>query len=281
MLTYRDMGHNILITGSISEDILKQTIAIVNRFRMLCWFLGRPLYWKHALAMISRKFLGNYDSAEQHAKAIEWAASNAISHSEALLKLGVKSPATGLDESVISEANIRAAHVSIKMGGPGDVDLLFDLVRLLRPSRVIETGVACGWSSLAILHAMSLNGCGRLVSVDMPYPNRGTESFVGVVVPERYRKRWTLIRKPDRPGLREAIRVFQGCVDLCHYDSDKNWWGRAYSYPLMWDALKSGGIFVSDDIQDNLFFARFVEAKKIPFVVTQCNGKFVGILRKP
>ena len=51
-----------------------------------------------------------------------------------------------------------------------------------------------------------------------------------------------------------------GSIDLCHYDSDKSWWGRAYAF-LLWKALKPGGLFISDDIQDNMFFAEFVKLK--------------------
>ena len=74
------------------------------------------------------------------------------------------------------------------MGGPGDINLLFDAVRLLNSKYVIETGVAYGWSSLAILTAMSRNGLGKLFSIDMPYPKVGNESFVGIVVPDRLKK---------------------------------------------------------------------------------------------
>ena len=146
--------------------------------------------------------------------------------------------------------------------------------------RAIETGVAYGWSSLAILDAMASNGDGRLISVDMPYPKMGNEDFVGIVVPDPLRSRWTLIRQPDRPGLEKAIDAFGGRIDFCHYDSDKSWFGRAYAFPMLWEALEPGGVFISDDIQDNLFFAEFAGSKNLPFAVTASEGKFVGLLRK-
>lgn len=59
----------------------------------------------------------------------------------------------------------------------------------------------------------------------MPYPGRGNEASVGVVVPDAYREAWTIIREPDRRGLLKAITASGGLVDLCHYDSDKSWWG--------------------------------------------------------
>lgn len=133
-----------------------------------------------------------------------------------------------------------------------------------------------GGLHLAVLHAFSMNVNGRLFSVDIPYPGRGNEEFVGIVVPDRYRKNWTLIREPDRRGLIKVIYASGGEVDLCHYDSDKSWCGREYGFPPMWDALRLGGVFVSDDIGDNLFFSEFVAEKGLPFPVIEYQSKFIG-----
>ena len=66
------------------------------------------------------------------------------------------------------------------MGGSGHIHLLYDCVRLINAHNVIETGVAYGWSSLAILKALSENNSGRLFSVDMPYPRKKNELDVGL-----------------------------------------------------------------------------------------------------
>ena len=58
------------------------------------------------------------------------------------------------------------------MGGASHIHLLYDCVRLSKAKKVIETGVAYGWSSLAILKALSLTKNGKLFSVDMPYPRK-------------------------------------------------------------------------------------------------------------
>ncbi|NNU43670.1 class I SAM-dependent methyltransferase [Ramlibacter montanisoli] len=104
---------------------------------------------------------------------------------------------------------------------------------------------------------------------------------MGVAVPQRLRARWLLIREPDRWGLKKALRHFGGRIDLCHYDSDKSCDGRQYGYDLMWKALRPGGVFISDDIQDNLAFRDLIEAVGAPFAVTEYQGKYVGIVRKP
>jgi len=95
------------------------------------------------------------------------------------------------------------------------------------------------------------------------------------------RTNWELMREPDRRGLEKAIARFGGRIDLCHYDSDKSYWGRTYAYPLLWRALVPGGVFISDDIQDNMAFAEFVEKRELTFAVTEYEGKLVGITRRP
>jgi hypothetical protein len=121
---------------------------------------------------------------------------------------------------------------------------------------------------------------GRLVSVDMPYPKENKEDFVGIAVPAEWRREWTLIREPDRNGLKKAIKRLGGTIDLCHYDSDKSYPGRMFAYPILWDALRPGGVFISDDIQDNFAFRDFCAARGIAYAVTESEGKYVGIARK-
>ena len=68
-----------------------------------------------------------------------------------------------------------------------------------------------------------------------------------------------MIRRPDNPGINIALGKAGTKIDLCHYDSDKSWWGRNYAYPILWNSLNFNGLFISDDIQDNLYFAEFVK----------------------
>jgi len=59
------------------------------------------------------------------------------------------------------------------------------------------------------------------------------EEFVGVVVMDSLRRNWELIREPDRNGIKKALNKFGGNIDLCHYDSDKSYYGRMYAYPIL------------------------------------------------
>ena len=253
---------------------------MLNKLLLLIWIILRPKYYLHLFSLIKRKFLINNDTTKNSKKAHEWAKENAISYVDALEKLNINGKLIGLDKDTITEGQKLEAKSSVKMGGAGHIHLLYDCVRLLKVRNVVETGVAYGWSSLAILKALSQNGFGKLYSVDMPYPRKKNENDVGIVVPQNLRNNWTLIRKPDNPGIISALKKAGGEIDLCHYDSDKSWWGRHYAYPILWKSLKSNGLFISDDIQDNLYFSEFVKKNLLNFAVVEFEGKFVGLIRK-
>ena len=253
---------------------------MLNKISLIIWFVLRPSCYLHFFSLIKRKFLTNYDTINHQKKAYEWASKNSVTYSDALKKLGLEDYNISLDNRTIKQARDLEAKSSSKMGGSAYIDLLYNCVTMLKANNVIETGVAYGWSSLAILKALSETSKGKLYSIDMPYPGKNNENDVGIVVPENLKKNWILIRKPDKPGIKEALSKISGKVDLCHYDSDKSWWGRHYAYPLLWDSLKSNGLFISDDIQDNLYFSEFVKEKVLNFAVVQYQGKFIGLIRK-
>jgi predicted O-methyltransferase YrrM len=247
------------------------------------WFLQRPSFWPHAFTLALRKVAPQRDTPEERELASRWASERAVGTEAALKAVGLEVPAAGaprLAQELRSEATQLADTARVRMGGPGDIDLLYAATLLSGAKRIVETGVAYGWSSLALLAALDVVRDGRLVSVDMPYPKMNNEQWVGVAVPQRLRHRWVLVRQPDRFGLRRAIALHGGTIDLCHYDSDKSRGGRKYGYDLMWQALRPGGIFISDDIQDNLAFREFMEARGVPFAVTEYQGKYVGVARK-
>lgn len=235
--------------------------------------------------MVRRKLSGQHVEEGDRERATQWAAERAAGVEQVLSELELYDPGTGpipeIAEADLTEAEARAEQSPVKMGGRGDLKLLYAATLLAPSRRVIETGVAYGWSSLAILLAQQRRGEGSLASVDMPYPALGNERFVGIVVPDALRERWTLFRESDRTGLPKAIRHFDGVIDLCHYDSDKSYDGRMFGYHALWDALRPGGIFISDDIHDNYAFRDFCENKQIEFRVTHSGNKYAGIIVKP
>lgn len=255
-----------------------------QKIRTIAWFICRPTFWPHMWSLALRKFDGSMVHERFATAAKAWASERAVSVDEALDHLGLAKGAgqgsAQLDPGVLTAGEVRAAMSSVPMGGPGDLNLIYRSILAIKATRVIETGVAYGWSSLAALAALRQTN-GRLVSVDMPYPKANNETFVGIVVPDDWRDRWTLIRQPDRNGVKQAIDAIDGTADLIHFDSDKSYAGRMFAFPLLWEALRPGGVFLSDDIQDNFGFRDFALSKSAKMAVTMSDGKFVGILRKP
>jgi predicted O-methyltransferase YrrM len=254
---------------------------MIEKLKTVAWFARRPRFWPHMAALTAQRLGGATRHEAQKDAAEAWAAERAVDISAALAAIGITETAPHpLEPALIDDGERRALRSGVRMGGPGDLDLIHRAVHATRARRVVETGVAYGWSSLAALAALR-DTDGRLVSVDMPYPKMGNEAFVGIVVPPEWRDRWTLIREPDRHGIRRALAAFAGQVDLVHYDSDKTYAGRMYGYPLLWRALVPGGLFISDDIQDNFGFRDFAARLGVTPPVVESGGKYVGLLRKP
>lgn len=255
---------------------------MIEKVKTAAWFAQRPRFWPHMFALAKRKIDGSAPHELKLDAASAWAAERARPISETLAALGLNgADRAGLEPQVLIDGERRAARSQVAMGGPGDLDLIYRAILALKAQRMVETGVAYGWSSLAALAALRHTG-GQLASVDMPYPKANNEAFVGIVVPDEWRENWTLFREPDRNGIKRAIASFGGQpLDVVHYDSDKSYPGRMYAYPLLWNALRSGGLFVSDDIQDNFGFRDFAAQMGLVPGVTESDGKFVGVLRKP
>ena len=72
----------------------------------------------------------------------------------------------------------------------------------------------------------------------------------------------------------------QGSLELVHYDSDKSYHGRKWSQEIIWKSLKKGGIFISDDIEDNAAFMEFTDKYNLIFSILEFEKKYVGVIKK-
>jgi predicted O-methyltransferase YrrM len=172
----------------------------------------------------------------------------------------------------------------ISMGGGGEFELIYNLVLASKSQKIVETGVAYGWSSFGILAALHSMGTGHLWSTNLPYPGMVCDRWVGCVVPEDWKHRWSLLSGKDY-DLLPAILQEAGRLDCAFYDSAKSYAARRRSYPILWSALKVGGLFFSDDICDNMGFFHFAKCvREQPIVIRhdQASGKtkYIGILMK-
>jgi predicted O-methyltransferase YrrM len=174
------------------------------------------------------------------------------------------------------DANRRLAGVRADLGGAGSYPLLYFLTRMLRPETVVETGVAAGWSSRAILEALDANGAGTLYSSDFPYFRLANpERYIGVVVPVELRDRWVLDVRGDKKALPHIADQVDR-IDLFHYDSDKSVHGRAYALSVVEPRFHESTAVIMDDIDDNTFFKSAVESREREPTVIEFEGKHVG-----
>ncbi len=254
--------------------------AIINKVETLWWYLSRPSY-SVQLIQLFRRFL-NREKERTRSEAMRWCQQVAIPMEEVLYKLGIDKIEYPWEvyTDYWQEAEKRAKRVPMVMGGAGAVEFIFTITRALKPVRLVETGVAYGWSTLAMLLGTLETESARVISTDMPYPKMGNEPYVGYVIPEDLRQRWLLIRKPDILAVPKAIKHFGGTIDFAHYDSDKSYTGRMLTYPRLWQALRKGGIFISDDVQDNIAFKEFSHQIGVEPLVFEYKGKYVGVLKK-
>jgi len=263
------------------------------KVKRLLWFLSRPRYYPELFRRLEAqvKFFGDLSSdinkkEKQKAKAKKWCEDIAIDTTTAIIKVtGLVEPVT-FDEKFKEQLKTATEIVEkcpIKMGGPGNLDLIYQLAEYSQATRVIETGVAYGWSSLAFLLSLQNRHNSLLVSNDFPYLFKNSEKYVGCVVPSELKSFCRLLNYPDRCGLPNALNLLT-TIDMCHYDSDKSYEGRLYAYPQLYKALRKGGIFVSDDVDDNFGFRGFCNSiNQEPIIVktpTDLGVKYVGILVK-
>ena len=166
----------------------------------------------------------------------------------------------------------------IKLGGSGELDLLYWIVKIKKIRNVLETGVASGWSSLAILLAQKDIKDSLLISIDMPYTwIKDSYKYVGLAVPLWLRKKWILIREMDKKGLPIAFNK-KVSFGLVHYDSDKSYYGKKWALNLIYSKLKKNSIMIIDDVGDNLNFHEFVKKKKLNHLIVSYKNKFVGVI---
>lgn len=253
---------------------------LFSKISTFFWFLLRPLYFKQMTVLIKMRLMKNKKEDTRRAAEI-WCKERMETTKGALFRITGKDcpPLESLFGEILEQSKIEEGKCPIKMGGSGDVSLLYHLCEFLGARNVVETGVAYGWSSLSILLSLQNRDASKLISTDMPYVKQNNEKYVGCVVPKNLRANWDLLRVPDRKGLPLAFAQF-GKIDLCHYDSDKSYVGRMWSYPRLWSKLKTNGIFVSDDVGDNIAFQEFAKELRIEPIIVKVRNQFVGVLIK-
>ena len=143
-----------------------------------------------------------------------------------------------------------------------DCESLYYLVRALRPSIVIETGVCYGASSAYILEALHANGEGELYSIDLG--NTQDEPPSDFLVPSALQDRWHL-RIGDSKRVLPRLLAELGEIDLFHHDSLHTYDHMMWEYKTAFPRLSPAGALSSHDVNAILSLRRPLRAS--PFSV--------------
>jgi predicted O-methyltransferase YrrM len=150
----------------------------------------------------------------------------------------------------------------------------YALVRLLRPSVVVETGGTPGNSSAFILRALDRNKTGELHTIDLP-PTGGLKAneeqghWVHAGMPEGKTSGWAgeELRGRHRQYLGDARQLLPevldqvGQMDLFIHDSDHSYEHMIWEFQTAWPRLRAGGVLLSDDVNANAAWRDFMSAK--------------------
>jgi predicted O-methyltransferase YrrM len=179
-----------------------------------------------------------------------------------------------------------------EMGNISESDWLslYTLVRLVKPEIVVETGVASGVSTTAILSALHKNETGRLYSIDLPisriigkrmrdgrlYDRVYEGKKTGWLVPEYLQSQWELILGDVRDVLEPFLNQLKN-IDMFFHDDlhtpDHMFW----EFNLVWPYLNAGGVVASDDI--NYGWVDFVRSIDTP-LSSYLHHNLLGLIRK-
>jgi hypothetical protein len=148
--------------------------------------------------------------------------------------------------------------------------LLYIYIRATKPKLIVETGVANGISTNAIMKAISANqeDC-VLHSFDIL--SKTKEAYKG-----DGKWKFHLLVKPYRRNLLKIIDNL-GDVDLWIHDSNHGYLWQNMEYELAISKLSNKGILISDDIDTSLAWSNKSKTLYKSSYILNDNRKFVGI----
>ncbi|MFQ5682187.1 MAG: class I SAM-dependent methyltransferase [Candidatus Binatia bacterium] len=139
--------------------------------------------------------------------------------------------------------------------------------RMFRPRVVLETGVAYGVTSAFILKALELNDEGVLHSVDLPPLGCDADQFVGILIPDRAKRRWRLHRGVSKRVLPSLLPQL-GLVNIFVHDSLHTYSNILWELQMVAPYLTQRCIVIADDIDGNHAFHDWATRVKPAFWTT-------------
>jgi predicted O-methyltransferase YrrM len=173
---------------------------------------------------------------------------------------------------------VTAAGHSLGAIGYTEGTYLYAVLRTVRPSVAVETGVANGFSTAFSLLALQANGEGHLHSIDLPrevgrdykpdtfYAGEGRAGIPpgaasGWLIPDELKARWTLLTGKSQEELPPLLDRL-GTIDFFMHDSEHSFDCMWFEFNAAWPVLQPGGVLVSDDVNSTEAFARFVRQEE-------------------
>lgn len=253
-----------------------------NFFKYFNWYLKFPELFPNFYFQIINKFKNFlFMKKDIHlSKKYEiFLSKNNISNLDFLIQINQTNYENFYKTKIYKKTKKKFDKNNYEMGGAGNVDLLYNLSRIKKYKKFLDCGVAAGWSSLSILEGIKKKKSNKLISNDMPYMFKNNHDKVGFLIPKELKKKWKLYKMPDRLILKNIFKT-HGKFDVCHYDSDKTYYGRLWSYNLIFNNLKNKGMLISDDINDNEAFIDFAKNRNKKIYVIKGVKNYVGVIIK-
>ncbi len=154
---------------------------------------------------------------------------------------------------------------------------LFYLTRLIKPSYILETGVASGYSSYSFLYGININRKGHLISNDLPPLDVKKEKwkYIGQMVPDNLRMFWELHLGSDKNNLKKLCKNYN--FELAHFDSDKTKSGKMFCINTLLNNNTKPPFILIDNCADD-FFWKDLDIDSYKKVVFEQEGKRFGAL---
>lgn len=264
--------------------VIKFIKKMISKIKVYYYYFIEPKSRNFFFILIYRKLLNifrNKKKLKETKNIIEkWCDKKKILEKNFYIKIGIKKPKDFFQNynSFYLSAKLKQKNLNYKMGGMANLNLIYNIIEHQKPKKILETGVAFGWSTLAIILSKSFGS--KLTSIDLSYPTKSSEKFVGMAIPSNLKKKFNLLRDVDYKCLVDFY-LKKKKFDLVHYDSDKSYLGKIKNYDLIWKILNKRGCFISDDISDNSAFYDFIKKKKINFFyILKFKNKHIGIVYK-
>tara|TARA_B100000029_G_C17577942_1_gene958740 strand:+ start:386 stop:1156 length:771 start_codon:yes stop_codon:yes gene_type:complete len=211
--------------------------------------------------------------------------------------------------SILENQGIQPNRLSNEKG-----EIIYSCIRHFKPSIVVETGVATGFSSSCALMGLMDNNFGRLISVDYPnykssfkkiardFKYNGiveTLSYSGIrhilgyfikknyhipkgeksgwVIPAELKKYWRLYNGLSKNILPNVISKTNS-VDVFFHDSDHSEENMLFEFRFIWPFISDNNIILSDDVNINNAFNIFCNEIKYKKALIY-KGQFGAIVK--